>query len=266
MTAQTDATVLIKSLDDGVLTLTFNRPHKKNAFNSPAWQALADALNEAREDLSVACVLLTGAGDDFSSGMDLSDLEGGRGEGEPPFYIAQQAVMDFDKPLIAAAKGIAVGGGATLLLHCDVIYVGESLRMKFPFVSLGLVPEFAASYTLQSIVGVRKASEIMLTAEWINSDKAVELGIATASFSDDILLDEAKRKAAEIASFPVRSLQETKRCMKLAHKANAEQVMMYEREAMDKLIMSPENIEAVTAIFEKRPPDFAQFRQKPANG
>lgn len=265
MTPQADDAVLLQSLDNGVLTLTLNRPHRKNAFNSPAWQALADALNNARKDASVACVLLMGAGDDFSSGMDLSDLEDGRGEGEPPFYIAQQAVVDFDKPLVGAAKGIAVGGGATLLLHCDVIYVGESLRMKFPFVSLGLVPEFAASYTLQSIVGMRKASEIMLTAQWIHSDKAVELGIATASFADEVLFEEAKAKADEIATWPVRSLQETKRCLKLAHKASMQQVMTAERESMDKLIMSPENIEAVTAIFEKRTPDFAQFRQKPAN-
>jgi enoyl-CoA hydratase/carnithine racemase len=252
--------VLLKELNEGVLTLTFNRPRRKNAFNGPAWIAMTEALNEARENPAVACVVLVGAGSDFSSGMDLNDFDGGQGEEEPPFYAAQRAVIDFDKPLIGAAKGIAVGGGATLLLHCDVIYVGQSLRMRLPFVSLGLVPEFAASYMLQAIIGVRRANELFFTAEWINAERAVETGIATAAFDDEALLPAALAKAAEIAKWPVRSLQETKRCLKVAHKAAMDQVLAVERVGMDKLAMSPENIEAVTAIFEKRDPDFAQFR------
>lgn len=247
--------------DDGILHLTFNRPDKKNAFNRPGWQALADILNAARDNPAVACVVLSGAGKDFSSGMDLSDFAGDGTADEHPFYTAQKAVMDFDKPMIGAAKGIAVGGGATLLFHCDVVYVGTSLRMRLPFVSLGLVPEFAASYMLQVMIGTRRAAELFYTAEWIDADRALETGIATRVFDDADLLAAAMSKAADIAQWPVNSLQETKRCLKEAHKTGLAAASVIERAGMDKLAAGPENMEAVMAFIEKRAPDFKQFRK-----
>lgn len=252
----------ISQLDEhGILQITFNRPQKKNAFNRPAWQALADTLNEAKNNPAVACVLLTGAGENFSSGMDLSDFASDGGTDEHPFYTAQQAVIDFDKPMVAAAKGIAVGGGATLLFHCDVVYVGESLKMRLPFVNLGLVPEFAASYMLQAIIGSRRAAELFYTAEWINAERAVETGIATRVYADNELLDQALGKAKEIAQWPVRSLQATKQCLKTAHQQGLTAAMKIERAGMDALAGGPENIEAVMAFMEKREPNFKQFRQ-----
>lgn len=254
--------LIIKNLsEDGVLHITFNRPQKKNAFNRPLWRLFTETLIEAQNNPSVACVVLSGAGSDFSSGMDLNDFSGDGSADEHPFYAAQQATLNFDKPLIAAAKGIAVGGGATLLFHCDVIYVGESLRMRLPFVSLGLVPEFAASYMLQSMIGSRKAAELFYTAEWINADRALDTGIATAICKDDELVEHALSKANEIAQWPIVSLQETKRCLKLAHTENLNAAMQVERAGMDKLAGGPENIEAVMAFIEKRQPDFKQFRK-----
>lgn len=253
--------LLSQLTESGVLHITFNRAEKKNAFNRPAWQALADTLHAARDNPAVACVLLSGAGKDFSSGMDLTDFSGDGTAAEHPFYAAQQAVIDFDKPLLAAAKGIAIGGGATILFHCDVVYVGESLRMRLPFVNLGLVPEFAASYMLQSVIGSRRAAELFYTAQWIDAALAVEVGIATRSFSDDILLEQAFAKADEIAQWPVRALQETKRCLKEAHKQGLAAASRIEREGMDKLAGGAENIEAVMAFMEKRPADFKQFRK-----
>lgn len=254
--------VIIQSLSaEGVLTLTFNRPKKKNAFNRPAWVELRDTFISAKDDPKIACIILQGAGNDFSSGMDLADFGGEGDTNEHPFYSAQQAVMDFDKPLIGAAKGIAVGGGATLLFHCDIIYVGESLRMRLPFVSLGLVPEFASSYMLQQMIGSRRAAELFYTAEWIDTARALETGIATASFSDDELFAKAEEKANEIAQWPIASLQATKRCLKLTHKAGLDVASKEERAGMDALAGAPENIEAVMAFIEKREPDFKQFRQ-----
>jgi enoyl-CoA hydratase/carnithine racemase len=253
--------ILSELSEDGVLTLTFNRPEKKNAFNRPAWQALQEQLQAAQHNPAIACVVLYGAGNDFSSGMDLSDFSGESDTSEHPFYSAQQAVVDFDKPLIAAAKGIAVGGGATLLFHCDMVYVGESLRMRLPFVSLGLVPEFAASYTLQASIGSRRAAELFYTAEWIDAKRALETGIATAIVADDKLLAHAQAKAKEVAQWPVIALQETKRCLKACHSTGVNAAMTLERQGMDKLAAGPENIEAVMAFIEKRPPNFKQFRK-----
>ena len=169
-----------------------NRPEKKNAFNTAQWVALAEALREARKDSSVGVVVITGAGKDFSAGQDLTEMLGGPGgEGgveEHPFSQAMKELYGFDKPLLAAAKGVGVGFGATCLFHCDLVYVGESGRLRLPFVSLGLVPEAASSYMLQTVIGYPRAAELFLTADRIDAPRAVESGIAARAFPDDELL------------------------------------------------------------------------------
>ena len=251
---------LLQQLDDGgVLLLTLNRPKKKNAFNKEQWLAFRDALVAASENPQVACVVITGADSDFSSGVDLNDFSDA--DSEHPFEVSAKALVDFDKPVVSAAKGVAVGGGATLLLHTDVVYVGHSLRLRFPFTALGLVPEWGSSYQLQAIIGARKAAEIMYTSEWLNAEKAVDLGIASASFDDDLLLDKAMEKAREIAQWPIPSLVETKKLMRSVHRAAIHSAMGGETEGMARLAGSAENIEAVVAIMEKRKPDFKQFRR-----
>lgn len=254
---------VLKEYQDGVLILTLNRPAKKNAFSREQWTAFGDAIRQANSDDSVAAVLVTGAGKDFSSGTDLNDFTSPIGPGEVhPFDACAEAIVELDKPLIAAAKGIAIGGGATLLLHCDVIYVGDSLRMRFPFTSLGLVPELASSYLLSAIIGQRKATEIMLTSEWINAERAVDLDLVTASYSDDELFDQALAKAKEMAKWSVSSLVATKRLLKANRIEPMKQALLAEKSEMERLGGSPENIEAVMAILEKREPDFSQFRKK----
>ena len=259
-----DAPVL-RELDDGVLRVTLNRPDKKNAFDDPQWDGLRDAMNDAREDPSVAVMLLTGAGADFSSGQDLGAFGGAQEPREDGhangYHAASRAVAAFDKPLVVAAKGVAVGGGATLLLHGDLIYVGASLRLRLPFVSLGLVPEFASSYVLQQMIGTRRAAELFYTASWVDAQRAVEVGIATAAVADDQLLEVALAKAREIAQYPVTSLQETKRTLMTAHRAGVRAAFEAEDAGMAKQAGSPENVEAVTAFLQKRQPDFSQFRK-----
>lgn len=258
---------VIRDLDDGVLLLTLNRPEKKNAFNDPQWDGLRDALNDARDDPAVAVVVLTGAGQDFSTGQDLSAFGGAsepRPDGQPSgFYGCAEAVAAFDKPLVAAAKGLCVGGGATILFHCDVLYLGESARLRLPFVSLGLVPEFASSYLLPAMIGSRRAAELFYTAEWIDAARALETGIATSVHADAELLEVALAKANEIAKHPVSSLQATKRTLLAARQAGVDTAFRAEDAGMKAQAGSPENVEAVRAFIEKRPPDFAQFRKRP---
>lgn len=244
---------LIVNKQSRILHLTFNRPRKKNAFDRAGWLALRDALNDAREDDSVSVVVLSGAGDDFSAGVDLADFGGAPGE-QPPFEQMMDALCALDKPLLAAAKGVAVGFGATALFHCDVVYVGESLRMRLPFVSLGLVPEAASSYLLQAMIGSRRAAELFYTAEWIDAGRAAETGIATAVFPDDVLLEKALAKAGEIAQWPMRSLRATKRCLMASHRAGVRAARESEMSGMQRLAGSPENVEAIMAFLEKRPP------------
>ncbi len=249
---------VISKLDDGVLVLTLNRPDRKNAFSREQWSAFADALESARDDRRVAVVVLTGAGGNFSSGTDLHEFNAD--DGEHPFGRCARIVCEFDKPLIGAVSGIALGAGATLLFHCDILYVGESLRMRLPFVSLGLVPEFGSSYLLQANIGARRAAELFFTAEWIDAARALETGIATAVIADARLLEHALAKAREIAVWPNSALQESKRTLKQANRAGLQLALQVESEAMARTAGSPENIEAVTAFIEKRAVDFRKFR------
>ncbi len=252
-------TVLQQLDEQGVLLLTLNRPEKKNAFSNEQWLAFGEALVAAEANPAVACVVVTGAGSDFSSGVDLNDFSDSAEE--HPFERCARRLVDFNKPVVSAAKGVAVGGGATLLLHTDVVYVGESLRLRFPFTALGLVPEWGSSYQLQAVIGARKAAELMYSSEWLNAERAVDLGIATAAFSDEELLGRALAKAREIAQWPVSSLVETKRLMREVHRKAIHAAIDAEQAGMAKLAGKPENIEAVMAILEKRAPDFSQFRK-----
>ena len=247
--------LILTDIHQRICTITCNRPEKKNAFNRSGWFALRDAVVEARNNDAVSVVVITGAGKDFSSGVDLSDLTGEPGE-KPPFEVMMDEMMLLDKPLLAAAKGVAIGFGATALFHCDVVYVGESLRMRLPFVNLGLVPEAGCSYTLPRNIGYQQAAELLFTAEWINAERAIETGIARRVFSDDELLPKTLEKAAEMAQWPRNALRETKRTLMQAHTAAINQARELEMAGMMRQVGSAENIEAVTAFLEKRAPRF----------
>ncbi|MEH6609638.1 MAG: enoyl-CoA hydratase-related protein [Halioglobus sp.] len=245
--------------DDGVLVVTLNRAAKKNAIDNDMWVALRDIFNAARDDANVACVLLTGAGDNFSAGVDLASFNDGGdgGEGEVhPFEAGARALAEFDKPVVAAARGAAVGGGATCLFHCDIVYGGESLKLRLPFASLALVPEWASSYMLQANIGAQRAAELFYTAGWVDADKALELGIIAQVIAEHDLLEHAMNKAREIAQWPVNSLQEIKRCLRLPHMPAINAAFEAEQAAMGRQVMSADNIEALTAFMEKRPPNF----------
>lgn len=258
---------MLTELDEhGVLLITMNRPHKKNAFDDPQWDALADTLRSAEADPRVAVVVLTGAGGNFSSGADLSAMGGSR----PPartdgfasgFFACEAGLLAFGKPLLGAVTGVAVGGGCTIAIACDITYVGEGLRARLPFANLGLVPEIASSYTLQATIGRQRANEVMFTAEWINADRALELGMAARKFPDDELLEATLEKAREIAQWPTSSLVAIKKTMNAAHASAIAAALEIEHAEMSKLAGSPENIEAIKAFMEKRTPDFRQFRK-----
>jgi enoyl-CoA hydratase/carnithine racemase len=240
---------------DGVRVLTLNRPEKKNAINNEMWVGLRESFRAAAVDDSVSCVLLCGAGENFCSGVDLNSFNSDPGT-EHPFESAARAVVEFDKPLVAAAQGVAVGGGATVLFHADIVYVGQSLRMRLPFASLGLAPEWGSSYMLQANIGAQRAAELFYTAEWIDADKARNYGIAADVLADAKLFEHALAKAGEIARWPVNSLREIKRTLRMHHLEALDAAIKAEQAAMMRQAGSPENIEAITAIFEKRPPDF----------
>jgi len=173
-----------------------------------------------------------------------------------PFEAAARAVVAFDKPLVAAAQGYAVGGGATVLFHADVVYAGESLRLRLPFANLGLVPEWGSSYMLQANIGAQRAAELFYTAEWVDADKALHYGIVADVLPDVDLFAYALGKAEEIAQWPLTALREIKRTLRMHHLPAIDAAITAEQAAMARQVGSPDNVEAITAFLEKRPPEF----------
>lgn len=252
-------TRVIESLEDGVLLLTLNRPERKNAFDETMWRETRDALAEAQANDAVRAVVVTGAGDAFSAGQDLGQMAQPRaaiadeGPGFPGFM---DRLVAFDKPLLAAVNGVGVGIGLTMLLHCDVVWIAESARLRAPFVPLGVVPEAASSYLLPQQIGHQRAAELLFTAEWLDAARAVELGIATRVLPLERLLPELRAFAAKIAEQPLGSLRWTKRMLLAVRAEGVAAARAREDRAFGVRVGSPENVEALRAFLEKRPADF----------
>lgn len=259
--------VLRRERREGVALLTLDRPEKRNAFNDPLYDALRDALLEAQEDDTVGAALVTGAGKGFSAGQDLAELgRTGEGSEEPSGFLPfMDALCSFDKPLLAAVHGVAVGIGTTLLLHCDLVYVGESARLRLPFVELGIVPEAGSSALLPAIVGPQRAAELLYTAEWIPAAEAVELGLARCMLPDAELVDRAFERARAIAAQPLAALRETRRLLLATREEAVRAARAREDAAMARRIGSPENREAIRAFRERRAPDFRRARREAAS-
>src|SRR6185295_191798 len=164
-----------------ILRITLNRPAKKNAMTSSMYVELAEILNDAARDDGLLVVLWDGAGGSFSAGNDIEDfLKHPPGPGESPQAQLASALLNFDKPLVAAVQGVAIGGGTTLLTHCDFVFAGESARFQLPFVNLGLVPEFGSSWSLPARNGYLRAAELIMLGQPFGARLAAEIGLVTS--------------------------------------------------------------------------------------
>jgi enoyl-CoA hydratase/carnithine racemase len=246
----------------GVLRITLNRPAKKNAMTSNMYLSLAEILNDAAQDDDVLVVLWDGAGDSFSAGNDIEDfLKHPPGPGESPQAQLASALLNFDKPLIAAVQGVAIGGGTTLLTHCDFVFAGESARFQLPFVNLGLVPEFGSSWSLPARSGYLRAAELILLGQPFDAKVAAEIGLATRVVRDEKLLATATEIAEKLAAKPPGALRACKRLMKHSQREQVAQASKVENEEFASRVRSAEAKEAFTAFLEKRAPDFTRTKE-----
>jgi enoyl-CoA hydratase/carnithine racemase len=255
---------IVTERSEGILRVELNRPTKKNAMTSSMYAKLADIFKEAAKDDSVRVVLWHGAGDAFSAGNDIEDfLKNPPGPGESPQARLMNALVDFDKPLIAAVRGAAIGGGTTMLLHCDFVYAGESTRFQMPFINLAVLPEFGSSCLLPFAIGHVRAAELILLGSTFDARHARELGLVTQVVLDENLLPVATETARKLAAKPAGALQASKRLLKRSFREQVKAAMKAENEAFSVHVRSEDAKEALTAFLEKRPPDFTKTR-KPA--
>ncbi|MDD9369816.1 MAG: enoyl-CoA hydratase-related protein [Acidimicrobiales bacterium] len=207
---------------DGVRVLTLDRPHALNAFDSPLYRAAGAALDAARADDGVKVVVITGAGRAFSAGQDLDEMARlAAGEAvDSGFPVLLDALQAFDKPLIAAVNGAAVGIGFTMLPHCDLVLAAVTARFRTPFAEMGVPPEAASSLLFPARMGWQRAAEVLFTSPWLGAAEAVECGIALRVVPTDELLPEALALADTIAAAPLVALRAIKATM-LAGRADA---------------------------------------------
>jgi enoyl-CoA hydratase/carnithine racemase len=244
----------------GVATIEIARPEKKNALTQAMYQAMAEAIAVARADTAVRALLIAGQPEVFTAGNDLDDFlqQPAMGSGSPVRSF-MHALLECEKPVVAAVSGAAIGIGATMLLHCDLVYVSDQARLVLPFVALGLVPEFGSSLLLPQRLGHARASEKLLLAEPITAAEAVQLGIATAVIPASELLAHAQRMAARFNALPPGAVRDTKRLMRAGSSAAIAQAMRAEEAIFSERLRSPEALEALQAFVQKRKPDFSRF-------
>ncbi|MDR3530456.1 MAG: enoyl-CoA hydratase [Rhodopila sp.] len=242
-----------------VLEILFNRPEKKNALTRAMYAAVEGAFRHADEDPSIRVVLLSGAGDTFTSGNDIKDFQARAATNEAvhasPFLTALSSLAT---PLVAAVNGAAIGVGTTMLAHADLVVAARSARFVMPFTSLGLVPEAASSLLFPRLVGHQRASALLLLGEPMDAETAREWGFVNQVVADEDLMATARGVASRLAALPPAAVRQTKDLIKngrgdVPGRIAEELVLFRDR------LRSPEAAEAFQAFVEKRKADFSKF-------
>ncbi len=243
--------------DNGICILTIARPKAKNAFSIGMYAELDAAFRAADADATVDVIVLRGEGGNFSSGNDLKDFLA-----EPPLgpdstvFRFMHTVAGVKKPIVALVDGVAVGIGATILGHCDLVYAAEGAKFVLPFVNLGLVPEAASSYFLPRVLGHARAAEILFFGEPFDARTAHALGLVSKVLPDGELLAYGMERARVLQQKPRDALRKTKALMKAHSQAHMLEHLDDEARVFCKLLREPNCAEAIHAFFEKRKPVF----------
>jgi enoyl-CoA hydratase/carnithine racemase len=258
---------------DGVQVIRFLRAEKKNAFTGPMYAAMSQALQAAETDDAIACHVFIGSGGIFSAGNDINDFlrraqataqgaGAGGGAGIPtPSLDFIRFLPKVTKPMIAAVDGLAIGVGATMLLHCDLVYATPSASLRTPFLDLGLIQEAGSSITAPARMGYPRAFELICLGEPFSAERALQAGLVNAVVPADQLEATALKAARRLAAKPRQALMTSRRLLR-QHIPDLGAVIDAEAAAYQTLMVSPEAREAFMAFLEKRPPDFAKARQK----
>lgn len=257
--------MILKETKGSILTLTISRPERKNALTQEMYGLLADALDEATQNKAIKVVQIRG-NDNFTSGNDLADFAA-FAKTQTSLYQTNtirfiKTVLQFEKPLVAAVKGLAVGIGTTLLFHCDAVVTDAQSKFTLPFVALGLVPEFGSSLLFPLIVGNNRASYYLLSGQPFSGNEANDMGMITHLCTNEDVYDKADKICHWFAQLPSASVKATKRLLQMGvDKEKLKNIIAQEIALFEQQLQSPEHAEALNAFFEKRTPNFAKIEE-----
>ena len=244
--------------DEPVATVVISNPERRNAVSREDTQELAATIAALDEDDDVRCLVLTGEGDAFCAGLDLTSV-GGSPTAElvdRSFHAAVREIATCGKPVIARVDGPAVGAGAALAIACDLVYATESAELGFSFAKIGLTADTGATWNLPRLVGVQTAFELLATGRMVGAAEAAELGLVAEVAPADELDELVDERATELANGPTRALSSLRRLLLRANSNTFEEHL--EREAREQIGMYHTNdvMEGVTAFTEGREPAF----------
>ena len=251
------------TVDDGVGTILLNRPEAKNAFTLEMIDTWAAALRSARTDPRVRVVVVTGAGNAFCSGIDLSVLEA---VGDEPLALKSMltegvhqvahAVDALSKPIIAAVNGAAVGAGMDMALMCDIRVLTQSARMSEAYVRVGLVPGDGGCYYLPRLVGMSKALELLWTGDFVDAQEALRIGLASKVFPDDGFVDGYRDLALRLAAQPPINVAMIKRAAQQSVHSDLRTALDLISSHLAVVHGTRDSQEARAALRERRIPSF----------
>lgn len=228
--------------EQGVMQIGINRPDKKNALNRAMYDAIRSAFLIAEHDPQIKSVLLYGAAGAFTAGNDLADFNNRDPSKPSPAAVMLEVIHDFSKPVVAAVAGLAVGIGATILLHCDLVYAAPETRFRLPFVALGVCPEAGSSLMVPALAGHRLAAELLMLGDFFTAKTALDAGFVTRIVSDDDIKGFGFDKAVQLAQQPVEALSMTKRLLKQSQRQVVKERMTEEFMLFNQMLQSDESI------------------------
>jgi enoyl-CoA hydratase/carnithine racemase len=262
--APTDFQCVLYAVHQHVLTITLNRPERRNALNSRAYAELEAAFRAANEDESVRVVIVTGTDPAFCSGEDVKEMMTGearpatqpvRASGRPPTPAAM-AALDCEKPVIAAVNGTAVGWGMELALYADIRLASQNAKFAELFVKRGLVADVGGFYRLPALVGPSKAAELLLTGDMIDAREAMRIGLVSEVLPHEELLPRARALAAKIAANPPLAVRAIKQGLRRVAPGDPREIGSWAIDTIYRLFQTEDHREGVKSFLEKRDPVF----------
>ena len=259
---------LIETIENGVATLTMNRPEARNALTPDMFEGLASALPRLALDPAVRCVVLTGAGSAFCAGGDVKNFARNAGGGAPVDFdhrvndlrvrmdVSRQ-LHEMAKPTLAVLPGPAAGAGLSLALACDMRIAANSAKMTTAFANIGLSGDFGASYFLTQLVGASRARELMFSARVVMPDEGMAMGLINQVVSAEELPAAAAQFAAQLASLPTIAVGYMKKNLNTAQRGSLSETLDAEAIHMIRTFQTEDHKGAAKAFVEKRKPSFS---------
>jgi len=254
---------ILTSIENGVHTITLNRPDKLNSFNAEMSAAFLQAIIRA-EDEDVRAVLLTGSGRAFCAGQDLGDRDP-RKMTEPPdlgktieqnYNPVVRRIRNLEKPIVCAVNGVAAGAGANIALACDIVLAAKSAKFIQAFAKIGLIPDSGGTWSLTRLAGEARAKGLALTAEPLKAETAEQWGLIWRAVDDESLMTDANELALRFAKGPTTGLGMIKQAIQTASIQSLDEQLDLERDLQRKAGRTADYAEGVTAFLDKREPRF----------